>query len=580
MFLVFLIGTPTSRPEFAAVLRPLKPSASSRPELSLASEGNTKHVNNDQDVSSGTKSHHSSSQNKSGTDAAHRSSSLDQSSSQLSQSSEAEGLPDSSLLTSNNASNQAATHNSTTVSEKQAVDSPADTLSDDSTLGSRHQQNSKLASKQTAVLGALQPQGSLNNATNMTRPQPAVSLRPSVKPAANRDDLIIAMPSSIARMPIVTASRGWRQGVRTFVAFEEEIDLATAPRVFREGPTHHNEVFGVCPDQLVSDPKWHKAGDLRATVTPFLANMTIGPDNFKWMLFGDDDTVFLIDNVLNLLPHLDPTVPYFMTDHLWYPETVDGQELHTHANRRAPRCLPCNYTDPAEQSFRSPPEQYPAPRGCPCNRTALCKADKLGNFGPDCHWVSENSPGFWYFGHGGAGMLMSSALFRQASYDDVVNWIWSLGDISSGDSMLMGAMHVVMGVHPTDPGYGYFRPHVRLFDPGWHGLQVKGEEDENTGDNGNDPLGVLTRLQFALEGKCDEQCEDQLQHVISVHLRTRFLASELSEEEVSASLDNYEGSPDHKPAVYLHHKFQKLWLQYNASRSERSWFDVQVPHSL
>lgn len=203
-------------------------------------------VNNDQDVSSGTKSHHSSSQNKSGTDAAHRSSSLDQSSSQLSQSSEAEGLPDSSLLTSNNASNQAATHNSTTVSEKQAVDSPADTLSDDSTLGSRHQQNSKLASKQTAVLGALQPQGSLNNATNMTRPQPAVSLRPSVKPAANRDDLIIAMPSSIARMPIVTASRGWRQGVRTFVAFEEEIDLATAPRVFRVPSNLTSMISSVC----------------------------------------------------------------------------------------------------------------------------------------------------------------------------------------------------------------------------------------------------------------------------------------------------------------------------------------------
>ena len=41
--------------------------------------------------------------------------------------------------------------------------------------------------------------------------------------------------------------------------------------------------------------------------------------------------------------------------------------------------------------------------------------------------------------------------------------------------------------------YGYFRPHIRLFDPGWHGLQVKGEEDENTGDNGNDPLSVLAR---------------------------------------------------------------------------------------
>lgn len=34
--------------------------------------------------------------------------------------------------------------------------------------------------------------------------------------------------------------------------------------------------------------------------------------------------------------------------------------------------------------------------------------------------------------HVGAGMLMSSALFRQGQYSDIVDWIWSLGDISSG----------------------------------------------------------------------------------------------------------------------------------------------------
>jgi len=100
----------------------------------------------------------------------------------------------------------------------------------------------------------------------------------------------------------------------------------------QEGVANHNEVYGVCPDQVVSDAKWHKAGDLRATVAPFLANMTIGPNNFKWMLFGDDDTVFLIDNVLHLVPHLDPTVPYFMTDHLWYPQPPGellSQRLHS-----------------------------------------------------------------------------------------------------------------------------------------------------------------------------------------------------------------------------------------------------------
>jgi len=52
-------------------------------------------------------------------------------------------------------------------------------------------------------------------------------------PKADRGDLLIVMPSSIDRMPMVTASRGWRQGVRTYVAFEQEIDLATAPAVFK-----------------------------------------------------------------------------------------------------------------------------------------------------------------------------------------------------------------------------------------------------------------------------------------------------------------------------------------------------------
>ena len=88
---------------------------------------------------------------------------------------------------------------------------------------------------------------------------------------------------------------------------------------------------------------------------------------------------------------------------------------------------------------------------------------------------------------------------------------------------------------------------------------------------------VPCRLELALTKKCDAQCEDQLQHIISVHLRTRYLASELNEEEVSANLVNYEGSPDHKPAVYLHHSFQRLWTQYNNARSMRSWFSVQTP---
>ena len=58
----------------------------------------------------------------------------------------------------------------------------------------------------------------------------------------------------------------------------------------------------------------------RAGVTPFLAAHLHGYDNFKWMLYGDDDTVFFIDNALDMLEGLDHNMPYFLTDHLWFPD--------------------------------------------------------------------------------------------------------------------------------------------------------------------------------------------------------------------------------------------------------------------
>ena len=44
-------------------------------------------------------------------------------------------------------------------------------------------------------------------------------------------------------------------------------------------------------------------------------------------------------------------------------------------------------------------------------------------------------------------------------------------------------------------GYGYLRPNIRLFDPGWKGPQMKGPEDESVPamDNGNDPAGLIRR---------------------------------------------------------------------------------------
>ena len=53
-------------------------------------------------------------------------------------------------------------------------------------------------------------------------------------------------------------------------------------------------------------------------MVPFLANQSVGADSYNWMLYGDDDTVFYLDNVLRMLEPLDHTMPYFITDHIWF----------------------------------------------------------------------------------------------------------------------------------------------------------------------------------------------------------------------------------------------------------------------
>ncbi len=42
-------------------------------------------------------------------------------------------------------------------------------------------------------------------------------------------------------------------------------------------------------------------------------------------------------------------------------------------------------------------------------------------------------------------------------------------------------------------GYGFYRPQMALFDPGWRGEQAKGPEDWGVADLGNDPMGIIDR---------------------------------------------------------------------------------------
>lgn len=62
----------------------------------------------------------------------------------------------------------------------------------------------------------------------------------------------------------------------------------------------------------------------RAALAPFLANKTAAPHSYKWILYGDDDTYWFIDNVLRYLDQLDPNMPYLLSDNIWTKERTSG----------------------------------------------------------------------------------------------------------------------------------------------------------------------------------------------------------------------------------------------------------------
>ncbi|DBA83524.1 TPA: hypothetical protein ACH3X2_006448 [Trebouxia sp. C0005] len=392
-----------------------------------------------------------------------------------------------------------------------------------------------------------------------------------------RDDLLMAIPSSLGRLPLVEASRLWREKTRAFVVVESITAIDAAPSKFKAGMAAAREEFGVYADLQEGPPAWHKPGDARAAMAPFLANQSLGTDSYKWMLYGDDDTVFYLDNVLRMLEPLDHTMPYFITDHIWFlrslTEEVDDNRMHP--ARSAPRCLPCNYQDPLQGSSSS--NEFDAPQGCPCTRQFLCAHDNLGVFGgADVCNVKQHN---WYFGHGGAGAILSSGLMKLASFDTVKLFVDRAmqGDpsktVMSGDGVFSQVLHTVMDIMPTDPGYGYYRPHIQMFDPAWR-------KDDTSGSRGKHPMAVIKRFDLALHGWCSEECEDLLQHLMTVHLGSRDAANDSSFDDMLPAMQRAADNSHLNAAAFMHQRFAGLFKQYSLERQLQSggtsWFSVPM----
>lgn len=78
----------------------------------------------------------------------------------------------------------------------------------------------------------------------------------------------------------------------------------------------HNEFWGDYPD--IWDEPWgrvHRPFDSRAAMAPFVAHQLLKREgvDYKWLLYGDDDTMWFLSAVADLLRDYDADLPYFIS---------------------------------------------------------------------------------------------------------------------------------------------------------------------------------------------------------------------------------------------------------------------------
>lgn len=335
------------------------------------------------------------------------------------------------------------------------------------------------------------------------------------------DDIVLAMTTSKAHEHLALETRLSRKDRRTYIATNY-----TWPLERQEAAAQHNEMWEYYPDDWPLRSRYQS--DSRLALTPFLAHRRFG-DTYKWLLYGDDDTFFFDHALISTLQEMDPDMPYFLTDHMWWQEYLDGHperikpgSIH-HPHEKAPVCVPCHYTKNTSDL------PFPSPPGCPCTPEILCNADVgqefLAKSGPRGACGMPRVPIRSFSMHGGAGAVLSIGLMRAISlewFEDCVHNAYSTG----GDAIISMCL--------WEAGFG-----MTSIDPFWHPRKQNmfdvGRIAQGEDDNIRKRLAVVlrTHLQKAAGLCLSDACQLEWNHTVSLHMRSRMFPSRTAHAELS-----------------------------------------------
>uniref|UniRef100_A0A7S0WVN9 Uncharacterized protein n=1 Tax=Chlamydomonas leiostraca TaxID=1034604 RepID=A0A7S0WVN9_9CHLO len=315
-------------------------------------------------------------------------------------------------------------------------------------------------------------------------------------------DLVLFIPTSLHRHHMACTARYWAPALRRVIV--TNVSAHEAQQLTREGE-QYNELYL----SLQTEP-WHiphngsyrswmhgRPGDIRIALGPALAHQALKARGwaYKFMLFGDDDTLWLLPSLLRLLNALriDPALPVALSDNLWHRNK--GALNPAHPSPEAVRCLPCGPTvnttvaplpshrvDAAseaaavarnaekarlkaikeQQAGRQRPLPYEPAQGC-----AMCSQAMA------CAWYWQNKLDCRPMGvHGGAGGVLSHGLMERMSLKAMTDCIPTLAVITGGDAIFSHCLWTTLKMGWTEPGaytlsgpLGAANPNRLFFDP-------------------------------------------------------------------------------------------------------------------
>lgn len=329
-------------------------------------------------------------------------------------------------------------------------------------------------------------------------------------------DLVLAVATYSKHHFMLNVSRNtWRKGLFTIVSTESE----GVEHVLEE-QAHANELWVAGPDGTGYgwETKGGNKAEQRCTGVLRVANATAGL--YNWILGGDDDVVWLLDNVKQLVLRLDANKPYFITDGFLNDVWTACALLHeVSAPLRTGDCVRAKATQPCTRAELERPD--------------VCRSDLLRG----------KQPGTWTAGgvqmgaYGNAGYIVSRALMRSISLED---WMaceqcnTSRFNCMYGADFRIGECFLAFGANGAGIG-----PTLPTLD----GIRVFGHD--------------LLQLQGLAEGvvasgNCDASCIAVLNTVVSVSI-----------SEHAMSRQDYEAKLRHFHDVY---KRAKLVLQRTIKR--------------